>query len=107
MCSRSTPPKKDGGAAPTEYSSATITAGRTAPTKLMHLSAHPTELLELSWSLQLGQHGMSALPGIDISTGVVGTAVRPVAGIMATETAIRAVRTMRTAAICKLSGGMD
>lgn len=107
MCSRSTLPTKDGGVASTKCSSVSTIAGRTAATKLMHFSAHATELLELSWSLQLGQHGMFALSGIDISTGVVGTAVRPVAGIAATEMAIRAVRTVRTAAICKLSGGMD
>jgi len=73
----------------------TTIAGRTAPTKLMHLSGHATELLELSWSLQSGQHCMSALPGIDISTGFVVTAAPPLAGTMATEMTIRAVRIAR------------
>lgn len=75
--------------------------------KLMHLSAHATEPLELSWSLQPGQHGMSALPGIDISTAFVETTTPPAAGIIATEMAIKAASTVRTATIGELSGDMD
>jgi len=73
----------------------------------MHLSAHATELLELSWSLKPGQHGISALSGIDISTGFVETAAPPVAGTMATEMAISAARIGRTVAIGELSGEKD
>jgi len=65
----------------------------------MHLSAHATEPLELSWSLQPGQHGMSALSGIDISTGFVEAVAPPVAGTMATEMAIRAARIVWTICI--------
>jgi hypothetical protein len=79
----------------------TIIAGRTAPTKLMHLSAHATELLELSWSLQHGQQGMSALPDIDISTGIIETSVPPVAGTMAIARAISTTRTLWTKSMCE------
>jgi hypothetical protein len=58
----------------------------------MHLSAHVTELLELSWSLQHGQQGMSALPDIDISIGLFETAISPEAGTMTIESAISAIR---------------
>lgn len=85
----------------------TTITGRTAPTKLMHLSAHAAELLELSWSLQHGQQGMSVLSGIDISTGDVETAAFPTAGTTATEMAIRVARIVRTATIGELSGDMD
>jgi hypothetical protein len=60
------------------------------------LSAQAIELLELSWSLQHGQHGMSALSGIDISTDFVEMVAPPVAGTIATEIAISAARTVRT-----------
>ena len=73
-----------------------IIAGRTAPTKLMHLSAHATELWEPSWSLQHGQQGMSTLPSTDISTGFIETAAPPVAGTKAIEFAIRATIIVRT-----------
>jgi hypothetical protein len=95
-CPRSASFTKDGGAASTRCGRATTIAGKTAPTKLTHLSAQAIELLELSWSLQHGQHGMSALSGIDISTDFVEMVAPPVAGTIATEIAIRAARTVRT-----------
>jgi hypothetical protein len=61
----------------------------------MHLSAQAADPLELSWSLQHGQHGMSALPDIDISTGIVEMFSAPIAGTAATEMAIRAARIAR------------
>jgi hypothetical protein len=78
------------------YGSVPNIGGRNKPTKLMHLSAHATEFFEISWSLQHGQQGTSALPGIDISIGFIDAAAPPVAGTKATEIAIRAAKIVRT-----------
>ncbi len=95
-CPRSASSTKDGKAASTWHGWVTTNAGRTTPTKLMHFRAHASELLELSCSLQHGQQGMSALPSIEISTGMVEIAAPTVAGTMATEMAIRAANMTRT-----------
>jgi hypothetical protein len=86
----------DRGTASTMYRSVTTVDGKNTPTKLMHLSAHATELLELSWSLQHGQQGMSTLAGIDISAGFTEIAAAWVAGTKATETATRTAKNVRT-----------
>jgi hypothetical protein len=95
---------KDGGSPSTRYGWVASINGRTAPTKLMHLSAHASELLELSWSLQHGQQGVSALSDIDISTGLAEMAAPPVAGTMATEMAIKTARIARAGSIAEISG---
>jgi hypothetical protein len=46
-----------------------------------------------------GQHGMSAWSAIDISTGFVEMAAPPVAGTMAREMAIKAVKIVRAKAM--------
>jgi predicted YcjX-like family ATPase len=92
---------KDGGAAFITRDIKTD-AGKVAPTKLKHLTAHAMDPLQ---SLA-AQQGMSALSAIDISTGFVETTAPPVAGTRATETAIRAAKIVRMAAIGELSGDM-
>jgi hypothetical protein len=61
----------------------------------MHLRAHSAEFFEISESLQHGQQGMVALPGIDISTGFDEKETPPVAGTTATEIAISAASIAR------------
>lgn len=70
-------------------------AGNVAATKLKHLKAQAMDSLQSSG----GQHGVSARSAIDISAGFVEIAAPPVAGIMATEMAIRAARIVRTVSI--------
>jgi hypothetical protein len=78
------------------YGSVTTNGMGNTPTKLMHLSAHATEILELPWSLQHVQQGMSTLAGIDISADFTEIAAARVAGTKATETAIRTAKNVRT-----------
>jgi hypothetical protein len=70
---------------------------------LKHLNAHATEALSSSGD---GQHGMSAWSAIDNLVELIETPRPADAGIMATEMAIKAAKTVRANAMHGLSGDM-
>ena len=78
-------------------------AGKITATKLKHLTAHAIEPLQSSG----GQHGVSELPAIDISTGFEEMVAPPVTGTRATEMAIKAAKIARARVIGRLSGDVN
>jgi hypothetical protein len=77
------------------------TTGNKAPAKLKHFTPQVKDALLSSG----GQHGMSALSGVDISADIVETLAPPDTGAMPIEMAIRAARNERMATIIvELSG---
>jgi hypothetical protein len=72
-----------------------ITTGNKAPAKLKQFTPQVKDALLSSG----GQHGMSALSGVDIFADIVDTLAPPDTGAMPIETAIRVARNERMTTI--------